>query len=93
MEGLVLREDWLGRTKEEILEPERPIVDPHFHFFVENELFPNYQLADLLLEGEEFGEAAGEYERVAAEASEPRALSIDSGLTPMTASTATLIVI
>lgn len=47
MEGLVLREDWLARTKEEILEPERAIVDPHFHFFAENEVFPNYRLADL----------------------------------------------
>ncbi len=47
MEGLELREDWLALTKEEILEPERPIVDPHFHFFVENEIFPHYQLEDL----------------------------------------------
>ncbi|MBJ20940.1 MAG: amidohydrolase family protein [bacterium] len=47
MGGLVLREAWLARTKEDILEPERAIVDPHFHFFVENEIFPHYQLADL----------------------------------------------
>jgi L-fuconolactonase len=45
--GLELREDWLAQTREEILEPERPIVDPHFHFFAENEIFPNYQLGDL----------------------------------------------
>ena len=47
MAGLVLRGDWLARTKEEIFEPERPIVDPHFHIFVENEVFPSYRLADL----------------------------------------------
>lgn len=47
MSGMVLREDWLARVAEEILEPERPILDPHFHFFVENELFPSYTLADL----------------------------------------------
>lgn len=47
MDGLVLREDWLALTPEEILEPEQPIVDPHFHFFVENEFFPTYELSDL----------------------------------------------
>jgi len=47
MDGLVVRENWLSLTHEEILDPERPIVDPHFHFFLESELFPNYQLADL----------------------------------------------
>ena len=44
MAGLELREDWLSQTREEILEPERAIVDPHFHFFAENEIFPNYRL-------------------------------------------------
>lgn len=47
MDGLVLREEWLALTREEILEPDREIVDPHFHFFVENPLFPTYALADL----------------------------------------------
>ena len=47
MDGLVLRQSWLDLVQEEILEPERPIVDPHFHFFVENESFPSYRLADL----------------------------------------------
>ena len=47
MDGLVLREDWLALTREEILEPERKIVDPHFHFFADNEVFPSYRLADL----------------------------------------------
>ncbi len=47
MDGLALRESWLALVDEEILEPERPIVDPHFHFFVENEAFPSYRLADL----------------------------------------------
>ncbi len=47
MGGLSLREDWLARTQEPILEPDRRIVDPHFHFFVENETFPSYRLEDL----------------------------------------------
>lgn len=47
MDGLVLRDDWLALTPEAILEPDRVIVDPHFHFFVDNEVFPKYQLADL----------------------------------------------
>ena len=46
MSALELREGWLAQTTEDILDPERPIVDPHFHFFVENEIFPNYQLED-----------------------------------------------
>ena len=28
-----IREDWLALVQEEIIEPERPIVDPHHHFF------------------------------------------------------------
>ena len=27
-----VRQDWLDRRKEEILEPDLPIVDPHDHF-------------------------------------------------------------
>jgi predicted TIM-barrel fold metal-dependent hydrolase len=46
-QGLALRDDWLALTSEDVLEPERVIVDPHFHFFVENELFPRYEMADL----------------------------------------------
>ncbi len=42
-----LRNEWLGLAAEEILEPERPIVDPHHHLFVESPLFPHYTLEDL----------------------------------------------
>ena len=42
-----LRTDWLASVHEEVLEPERAIVDPHHHFFVETELFPHYRLQDL----------------------------------------------
>ena len=41
------REDWLASVQEEILEPERPIVDPHHHFFDQIEMFPSYGLAAL----------------------------------------------
>ena len=44
---MVLREDWLASVEEEILDPERPILDPHFHLFEENPTFPRYVLADL----------------------------------------------
>ena len=27
------REDWLARRKEEVLDPPRPIVDPHHHLW------------------------------------------------------------
>lgn len=47
MAELRLREDWLAQVSEEILEPDRPIIDPHFHFFVENEIFPRYEMPDL----------------------------------------------
>src|SRR5688500_20372015 len=30
---LAVREDWLARWREEILEPELPIVDPHHHLW------------------------------------------------------------
>jgi predicted TIM-barrel fold metal-dependent hydrolase len=43
----VIREDWLASVDEEVIDPERRIVDPHHHFFVETELFPHYRLEDL----------------------------------------------
>jgi hypothetical protein len=30
---LAVRQDWLDRRKEEILEPDLPIVDPHHHLW------------------------------------------------------------
>ena len=42
-----LRPEWLALVEEEIVEPNRRIVDPHHHFFVETELFPHYRLEDL----------------------------------------------
>ena len=41
------REEWLASGHEEILEPERRIVDPHHHFFDTIEMFPSYDLAAL----------------------------------------------
>lgn len=32
--GMELRDDWLGQVVEDILEPEREIVDPHHHLWV-----------------------------------------------------------
>jgi L-fuconolactonase len=42
-----IREQWLARVSEEILEPTRRIVDPHHHFFVPGGQFPAYDLSDL----------------------------------------------
>ena len=42
-----IRPEWLALVNEEILEPERRIVDPHHHFFAQTEFFPHYHLADL----------------------------------------------
>ena len=42
-----LREAWLASVDEEILDPTRPILDPHFHFFEDGGAFPAYGLADL----------------------------------------------
>ena len=42
-----LRPEWLGLVEEEILEPERRIVDPHHHFFTQTQAFPHYRLEDL----------------------------------------------
>ena len=41
-----IREDWLALVQEEIVEPERPIVDPHHHFFIDSE----HGFEDYLLE-------------------------------------------
>ena len=40
----------LAQVEEEVLEPERVIVDPHHHFFVESPVFPHYELDDLWLD-------------------------------------------
>ena len=42
-----LRPEWLDLVQEEIVEPERRIVDPHHHFFTETTAFPHYRLEDL----------------------------------------------
>lgn len=42
-----IREDWLALVSEEIVDPDRPIVDPHHHFFQGNAMFPDYLLPDL----------------------------------------------
>ena len=44
---LEVREDWLQQVQEDILEPERRIVDPHHHFFVAGGTFPFYDLDTL----------------------------------------------
>ena len=44
--AMQLRNDWLEQTREEILEPDRPIVDPHHHFFRPGGGFPAYDLED-----------------------------------------------
>jgi predicted TIM-barrel fold metal-dependent hydrolase len=44
---LPVRQDWLGRRREEIIEPERPIVDPHHHL-VDRPETGRYLLPDLL---------------------------------------------
>ena len=45
-----IRADWLAQVQEAAIEPERPIVDPHHHFFESfgpGGPFPNYALEDL----------------------------------------------
>jgi predicted TIM-barrel fold metal-dependent hydrolase len=42
-----IRTDVLALVKEEIIEPERRIIDPHHHFFDTIEAFPSYLLPDL----------------------------------------------
>lgn len=48
--GYRFRPDWLALTQEEPIDPERTIVDPHFHFFEESDSFPYYTLSDLQLD-------------------------------------------
>lgn len=45
--AIEVRQAWLDQVREEIIEPERRIVDPHHHFFVQNPEFPHYELPDL----------------------------------------------
>ncbi len=45
--ALEIREDWLALAAEDIIDPDRPIVDPHHHLFVETEFFPHYTVEDL----------------------------------------------
>jgi predicted TIM-barrel fold metal-dependent hydrolase len=45
--AIVVREDWLSYTREEIVEPSRRVIDPHQHFFSQNPAFPRYDLTDL----------------------------------------------
>ena len=42
----VIRPEWLEQVKEEVIDPDRRIVDPHQHFFEGSELFPSYALED-----------------------------------------------
>ncbi len=44
---LVVRKDWLARRREEVLEPELPIVDPHHHL-IDRPESGTYLLPDLL---------------------------------------------
>ncbi len=39
-----IREDWLAQVREDIIEPDRAIVDPHHHFFDQAAAFPGYDL-------------------------------------------------
>ena len=45
--SVVVRKDWLAQVNEEILEPNRRIVDPHHHFFAVTTDYPLYDLNDL----------------------------------------------
>ena len=45
---LPVRQDWLDRRSEEILEPDLPIVDPHHHLFDQPDPVGRYLLDDLL---------------------------------------------
>ncbi|MFT4561495.1 MAG: L-fuconolactonase [Gammaproteobacteria bacterium] len=44
---LEVREDWLAKVPEEIVDPNRRIIDPHHHFFVAGGDFPFYDLDSL----------------------------------------------
>jgi predicted TIM-barrel fold metal-dependent hydrolase len=54
-----IRSDWLTLVEEEAIEPERPIIDAHHHFFVGNEAFPDYRLDDLWADTESGHRIAG----------------------------------
>ena len=49
---LEVRESWLAQVVEEVLEPERRIVDPHHHFFEAGEGFPFYDLSSFWADAE-----------------------------------------
>lgn len=38
---------WLGQVQEEIIDPSRPIIDPHHHLWSEPLMFGRYELEDL----------------------------------------------
>ncbi len=42
-----VREDWLAKVPEDIVDPARRIIDPHHHFFKQSPEFPYYDLASL----------------------------------------------
>ena len=42
---LEVREPWLARVTEKVLDPKRRIVDSHHHFFEAGEGFPYYDLS------------------------------------------------
>jgi len=42
-----IRREWLSIVDEAVIEPERRIIDPHHHLFVDSEGFPDYRLEDL----------------------------------------------
>ena len=45
--SMILRETWLARVVEEIIDPTRRIIDPHHHLFRPGGQFPAYDLDDL----------------------------------------------
>lgn len=45
--AIEVRQAWLDQVQEDIIDPDRRIVDPHHHFFIVNPEFPHYELADL----------------------------------------------
>ncbi len=45
--SIQVRQAWLDQVKEDAIEPNRRIVDPHHHFFIVNPDFPHYELPDL----------------------------------------------
>ena len=45
--AIAIRHEWLSQVQEDIIEPNRRIVDPHHHFFAETQHFPHYDLQDL----------------------------------------------